>query len=1204
MYKKVFSFFLLLTALFIAVSFRDIYDGNKDQFSLRVEANAPNIQIKQRNPVVNEGNRILLTAIDSSGTPLNNGVTWKSGSPDIAQVEANTGQVSGIKTGFATITATQGTETVSVFVAVAKVRKANGSTIPGDTKTDSEGTVYISNPVQNVIFRADKTLNSKLKVFAGKLKVAGNKNGQLEDALFAGPTAIGVDNRDKGGLYIADTLNHSVRKIGFNKQVETIIGKGTPGVTQFNNNLTNFDQVLLNSPRGIVTDNGGNLYIADTDNHAIYYIDFSLKQVFLIAGKPGESGKEDGLGQSAKFRRPSGMALSSDGRLLTVADEDNNRVRLIEILNSSEGVPTGRVSTLSKSEANQVAELSFNRPQSVGIDGLGNIYVADKTGVQIITQSQAKASDIVSLAQADVTFNQAISLTLKGSEVFVLDNGVRKTEALKVVSIGGPEITNIQPDTITLEETREVVVRGKNFAPQTQVVVGGQLAQSVSVISAEELRFRVAAPKVPGKLTLSILTRGGLAQSTLSAIALPLSSIAVGEITTVTGGRIFTGDGGKATESGLAIPTKIITDSRNNLFIAELRNVRRVDANTGIITTIAGGGDSFDDNILATTSSLQVLAITLNKNGNLVVADGIGNRIREIDSLTNKITTIAGGNGFISSGDGGLAINAGFRDIRDIAFDQNGNLLILELTRLRRVDSKTGIINTIAGNGEEKFAGDNGPAQQASFLGANSLALDNANNIFICELFSERVRKIDSQGIITTVAGNGRKEDSINRNGKPATQVGLFIPDGIAISPDGKLFISDFGGDTRSNGNSLTNEILQVDLKTGILTSKAVKFTNFDVYPPGLTVGKLSLNGLGNLFFTAVPNFAYRFNFTTAEAIPVAGNKNFNLSGDDILAQKAAIGTVEDAVLDSKNNLYIADYSNGLVRKIDANTRQITTIVGKDTSNTVGNGDGGLAINAVCFPYSIAIDNQDNLLIADNRDNARVGSRVRKVDFKTGIITSVAGNGDAQDVGDNGPALKAGFSFIFEIAVDSKNNIYTFTTSTGGTLRRIDANTGIVTFLRNEFYGFGMTVDKAGNIIFASGKNATIINQLNPTTGQIITIAGNDQEVVSGDGGLAKDAGLGTVGSLSFDNAGNLFILVFDSKTTAVKVRRIDAQTKIITTIAGTDIDDYFGDGKAALNAGLSRSRVLVNDSQGNLFITVNDLIEFNAVRFVKLAAR
>ncbi|MFY9222647.1 MAG: Ig-like domain-containing protein [Blastocatellia bacterium] len=121
-------------------------------------------RIKQRNPVVNEGNRIVLTTVDSSGNNANEGTIWQSGSPDIAQVNPTTGEVSGIKSGFATITAQRGDATSSVFIAVAKIKKVKGAKVPGDTKLDSQGGVYISNPLQNVILRADDALIAPLEL--------------------------------------------------------------------------------------------------------------------------------------------------------------------------------------------------------------------------------------------------------------------------------------------------------------------------------------------------------------------------------------------------------------------------------------------------------------------------------------------------------------------------------------------------------------------------------------------------------------------------------------------------------------------------------------------------------------------------------------------------------------------------------------------------------------------------------------------------------------------------------------------------------------------------------------------------------------------------------------------------------------------------------------------------------------------------------
>jgi len=270
MNKKLFFISLLLVVSFLSLTTNDFNFGANSKKLFTSKAAENTFRIKQRNPVVNEGNRIILTTIDSNGNNASEGTIWQSGSPDIAQVNPTTGEVSGIKSGFATITARRGEATSSVFVAVAKIKKVKGARVPGDTKLDSQGGVYISNPIQNVILRADDALTAPLELYAGKFRVAGNINGLTKDALFAGPTAIGIDNNTSGGIYIADTLNHSVRKIAFNKQVETILGKGSPGLPLFDaNGAASFDEVLLNSPRGVVADGGGNLYIADTDNHAL-----------------------------------------------------------------------------------------------------------------------------------------------------------------------------------------------------------------------------------------------------------------------------------------------------------------------------------------------------------------------------------------------------------------------------------------------------------------------------------------------------------------------------------------------------------------------------------------------------------------------------------------------------------------------------------------------------------------------------------------------------------------------------------------------------------------------------------------------------------------------------------------------------------------------------------------------------------------------
>src|SRR5262249_18474582 len=155
--------------------------------------------------------------------------------------------------------------------------------------------------------------------------------------------------------------------------------------------------------------------------HAIYYLNLTTRNVLLLAGLPGESGYKDGPGRGARFKRPSSIALSSDGRVLTVADEDNSRVRLIEITRDANGDPAGNVTTLGVASSAQGVVMKelwtldqqddgilFDHPQSVGVDGAGNIYVVDRTGVQVVTRAPGQMPQVLPLAQPEVSFNQAV----------------------------------------------------------------------------------------------------------------------------------------------------------------------------------------------------------------------------------------------------------------------------------------------------------------------------------------------------------------------------------------------------------------------------------------------------------------------------------------------------------------------------------------------------------------------------------------------------------------------------------------------------------------------------------------------------------------------------------------------------------------------------------------------------------------------------
>ncbi|MEW6734251.1 MAG: IPT/TIG domain-containing protein [Acidobacteriota bacterium] len=1195
-------------------------------------ANSSNggLRIKQRNPVVNEKNSIKLTAMDVNGQPVT-GVKWESGSPDIARVDPISGEVEGVKQGFATITAQIGDESASIFVVVTRVTKGKGIKVPGDTKVDSRGALYISNPVQNVIYKADKALGGEVKLFAGKRSVAGLRNGSVEEALFAGPTALAVDNNAQGGVYIADTLNHSIRKISFNNRVETILGKGAPGLSAFDDKgKVSVEGTLFSSPRGITSDVGGNLYISDTDNHAIYYMDFTRRQIILLAGAPGLSGKQDGPGRQARFKRPAGIALSSDGNVLTVADEDNNRVRMVEILRKPNGELEANVSTLGAASSSQGVsmaktwaldqlsdEIAFDKPQSVSIDGVGNIYVVDKVGAKVVTRPIGQRPQIIELAQPEVSFNEAVSVVVKGREAFVLDaEATEETEAVKIVTVGEPQIDNVTPDNLPLEGGMDVVINGHNFAPESIVTFGDSVVNDAVVVSATEIRFRATPQVVPGIRTISVLTRGGIAQHELSVKAKLPIELGVGEITTVVGGVSFSGDGGKATEANLIGPRKVALDSAGNIFIADTNNnrVRRIDVATRIITTVAGGGASLKDGDPANIARLYPLSIALDADGNLFIADGLTQSVRRVDALTRTISTVASGPTLLYNGDGNPASMAGFGAApTDIEFDRAGNLYVLIRNSVRRIDVQTGIITTVAGAGAAGFDGDGGIATYALLNKPQAIAIDSTGNIFIADTFNHRVRKVDARtGIITTVAGNGNSSvNELERDGKIATQVAIVSPKSVAVDSEGSLYVLDAF-------------VSRVELRTGVLRvikqkPPRIRCLRYEVPDLIFPAGIMALDGTGSLYIPQSRRIR-RLEIDTGIVTTEAGKELADVDNDKELRTLANLGKFHDVEVDTEGNIYILDYDNSVVRRMDARTGVLERFAGVGHVNCVdsNNGDGGDANKAVLVQaIAMALDKQrGHLFIAD-----LVAATVRRVDVLTSKITTVAGNGEfGNDIsGDGGPAIKARLGGLTDITVDPTGNLLI---AASNRIRRVDIKTGIIRTIAGtgnaNFSGDGRPAIQAGMspVSIAVDENGDIyladqfipgggrVRRIRAGIGIIETVAGAGGSVFSGEGGLPEQANLGFVRSIALGSCGKLFIGAAQYRDNlniefVPRIWQVNIGNRtIIPLLTGKD---YIlkGDGGPLANASLVGLPQLTVSSNNLLFTDV--LGDISAVRFIKL---
>jgi sugar lactone lactonase YvrE len=306
------------------------------------------------------------------------------------------------------------------------------------------------------------------------------------------------------------------------------------------------------------------------------------------------------------------------------------------------------------------------------------------------------------------------------------------------------------------------------------------------------------SPKYPGLRTAPlVVTDASGKKSSVGLVGTglgPQVGLTPGIITTIAGNGTqgFSGDGGLATEAEFNEPRYMVSDAAGNIYISDLGNyrIRMVDPN-GIVTTIAGNGKeaSSGDGGPATSAAVIPFGIALDAAGNLYVPDG--GRVRKID-INGIITSFAGNGTSGNGGDGGPATDAETGCPKNAIVDAQGNVYFSDIceNNVRKVDTQ-GIISTVAGNGSTYGPlGDGGPATEASLDYPLQLAFDAVGNLYIADYFHERIRKVDTNGIITTFAGTGNY--GFNGDGGPANQAKLNAPNGVRVDAAGNVYVSDY----------------------------------------------------------------------------------------------------------------------------------------------------------------------------------------------------------------------------------------------------------------------------------------------------------------------------------------------------------------------------------------------------------------------------
>jgi sugar lactone lactonase YvrE len=642
------------------------------------------------------------------------------------------------------------------------------------------------------------------------------------------------------------------------------------------------------------------------------------------------------------------------------------------------------------------------------------------------------------------------------------------------------------------------------------------------------------------------------------------------------------GDGKKASEVVLTLVDGVVADSEGNLFISHRskNRIRKVDKD-GIITTVAGNGTagySGDDGPALQASFNFPAGLCLDQTGNLYVADRNNHRVRRIDT-SGIVTTVAGVGVPDMGGDGGPAVDAFLNYPSDLVCDGKGNLYISDRSnnRIRKVDSQ-GMIATIAGMGLPEFGGDFGPATGSFLKYPFGIDLDARGNLYIADRGNNRIRKVDTQGIITTVAGDGTHFFSGDYG--PATRASLAYPTDVVVDGQGSLFIAD-----RNN-----NRIRKVD-SLGIMTT--VMGTGESGYNGDNEIASettlhlpfaLALSADDKLIIVDRNHFRVRGMGLKSHAITtLAGNGDFWFRGDGGPGTGATLDSPSGMAIDSKGRIIFSDKMHNRLRLIDEKGF-IFTIAG--TGGQGNEGDGGPASEASLFlPGAVAVDPKNNIYFVSPQGSSKF---VRKIDPQ-GRITRFAGNGVLGDKGDGGPAVQASFGVIQDIAVDGLGNVY-LADLTNRKIRKVDTQ-GVVSTLASdtwmeivdeEIHPNGIAINKSGEI-FISDSGSSKIRKIDRDQ-NVVTFAGTGEFRDFGDGGPAIQAGIRSPGGLVFSPDGELYI----AEETSHRIRKINKEGNIIH-VAGTGVAGDGGDGGPATRAQLKSPYRMAIDKEGNLYFSDRD---------------
>ena len=775
--------------------------------------------------------------------------------------------------------------------------------------------------------------------------------------------------------------------------------------------------------------------------------------------------------------------------------------------------------------SNAGADQTVNENTPVSLSGSG----ADAEDTVHYSWTQTSGTTVM-LSGADTENASFTAPEVNADEDLVFQLTVTDADgasATDTVTVSVANVPNVPPmadagSDQTVDETMPVSLSGSGVDAEGAVRYSWTQTSGTTVMlsDSDTENASFTAPNVDADedlvFQLTVTDADGAATTDTVTVTVLWSEVTY-TITTIAGADSAGGDGGPATEALLTFPYSVDVDEEGNLYIADSENhrIRRVDAESGIITTFAGTGEEGfgGDGGPATEAKLDwPSGVAVDAAGNVYIADQENERIRKVDA-EGIITTFAGSGsyGYKGGEDGIPATEAKLNWPTGVAVGANGHVYIADSYNnlIREVDTE-GIITTIAGTGrifgffeepDEDDVGDGGPATAAKLDWPIGIAVDAEGNVYVADRGHHRIRKLTRMGagyVITTIAGTGDEgdedEDGDIGDGGAAVEAQLDGPRGVAVDEDGRVYVADTGA----------NRIRQIDLE-GMITT-------------------------------------------------IAGGED----GGDEAPMMARLSVPRGLAVDADGVLYVADTGNNQIHRLD--DEGMTAVAG-----VAGLGDGGPATHArLLDPNGVAIDADGTVYITDTGNR-----RVRKVDAE-GVITTFAGTGEQGDGGDGGPATSAQFYYPGGIAIDSAGNVY-ITDLYGHRVRKVDTEGIITTFAGTGeagdedkdgdigdggpatsaqlHYPAGLAFDADDNLYIADAGNSRIRKVTRMGEDYIITTFAGSERSFSGDDGPAAEAQLSSPLGFEIDGDGNFYLtdLYYDRN----RVRKIDTEG-IITTLAET----------------------------------------------------